>query len=119
MKKILSMFFSVLLIGLYVSTASASHYGIPTSGQERTEIVWICNNIDDARTFVTARESYYDWIFVLQSLVGLGNCDMGSIAYVVEEVVETLSGLKVADRAFGDPILHYIIKSDDHFVVTY
>lgn len=122
MKKILSILFSVLLIGLYTSTASASHNGIPTIGQERAEIVWICTNIDDARMYVTAREkveSYYDWILVLRELVNIDNCVMGRTTYVVEEVVETILGLQVINRDFGEPILHYIIREGAHFIVTY
>lgn len=122
MKKILSVLFSVLLIGLYTSTAFASHYGIPIVGQERTEVAWVCNNIDDARTYVTVREqveSYYDWIDVLRMLVALGNCNMDTTTYVVDEVVETISGLKVANRAFGEPIPHYIIREGAHFIATY
>lgn len=126
MKKILSVLFSVLLIGLYTSTASASHYGIPVVGQERVEVTWVCNNIDDARIYVTAREargqveSYDRWILVLRALVSLGNCNMYFPAtYVVDEVVETISGLEVVDRAFGEPIPYYIIREGAHFIVTY
>lgn len=122
MKKILSILFSVLLIGLYTSTASADHYGIPTVGQERAEMVWICTKIDDARIYVTAREkveSYYDWILVLRELVNMDNCVMGRTTYVVEEIVETILGLQVINRDFGEPILHYIIREGAHFIVTY
>ncbi len=122
MKKMLSMLFSVLFVGLYASTASAEHYGIPTVGQERKEVVWHCTNIDDARIYVTERaeaESYMHWIFILREIVEQDSCMMGEIEYVVDEVVETISGLEVKSRAFGEPIPHYIIKSDGHFLVTY
>ncbi len=122
MKKTLSVLFSILFIGLYVSTASATHYGIPTAGQERTEIVWVCTNIDDARVYVTERteaESYLHWIFILREIVEQGSCTMDKKEYVVDEVVETIVGLQVINREFGEPIIHYIVKSDDHFVVTY
>ena len=122
MKKMLLALFSVLFIGLYVSSASAEHNGVPTAGQARTEVVWFCDNIDDARTFITARtevESYDEWIALLRGLVGQNRCRMGQVEYEIEEVVETVSGLYVENRTFGEPIPHYIVKSDNHFVVTY
>ncbi len=123
MKKMLLALFSVLFIGLYVSSASAEHYGIPTAGQERTEIVWVCTNIDDARVYVTERaeaESYLHWIFILREIVEQGSCSMDEAKYVVDEVVETVVGLQVINREFGEPITHYIIKiKDGHFIVTY
>lgn len=122
MKKMLLALFSVLFIGLYTSAASAEHNGVPTVGQVRTEMVWFCDNIDDARTFVTAREeveSYDDWIVVLRTFVNRGRCKMDEMEYRIDEIVETISGLYIENHAFGEPILHYIIKSNDHFVVTY
>ncbi|KKN39126.1 hypothetical protein LCGC14_0746460 [marine sediment metagenome] len=122
MKKMLLALFSVLFIGLYVSSASAEHNGIPEVGQAREEIVWHCDNINDARTFVTARdevESYSEWIDVLRELANQRRCNMGRIYYVVDEVVEEILGLQIENRTFGEPIPHYIVKSDNHFVVTY
>lgn len=123
MKKMLLALFSVLFIGLYVSSASAEHNGVPTVGQVRTEVVWFCDNINDARTYVTAREkveSYDDWILVLRALVSLGNCRMDEIEYRIDEIVETISGLYVEKgRTFGEPVTHYIIDSGGLFFVTY
>lgn len=122
MKKMLLALFSVLLIGLYTSTAIAEHNGVPIVGQVRTEIVWFCDNIADARTYVIAREevgSYFEWIAVLRVITNQGNCKMDKIEYRIDEIVETISGLYVENRTFGEPITHYIIKSNDHFVVTY
>ncbi len=128
MKKILFALFGVLLIGLSTSTAFADHYGIPAVGQVRTEVVWICKNIDDARAYVTLRADiaakaeeghYFIWIVMLREIVGQGRCIMREVEYVVDEVVEIVSGLEVTNRAFGEPIPHYIIKYNEHFVVTY
>lgn len=122
MKKMLLALFSVLFIGLYTSAASADHNGVPTVGQEREEIVWVCDNINDARTFVTARdevESYFEWIDTLRGLVYQGRCKMGRTYYIIDEVVEEILGLQVENRTFGDPITHYVIRSGNHFVVTY
>lgn len=122
MKKVLFAIFSVLFIGLYIPIVPATHYGVPTVGQERTEIVWVCANIDDARTFVTARaevEDYYDWIDILRALISQGRCKLDKIEYEVEEIVEIVLGLYVENREFGEQIPHYIVKSNNHFVVTY
>lgn len=122
MKKILFALFGVLLIGLSTSTAFADHYGIPTVGQIRTEMVWVCKNIDDARVYVTLRVEtghYFVWIAMLREIADQGRCIMREVEYVVDEVVEIVSGLQVTNRAFGEPIPHYIIKHDEHFFVTY
>ena len=121
MKRILFVLLGFALMG-YAIGAFASHNGIPTAGQERKEVIWACVNIEDARTFVTARkeaESYDAWIAILRGLAGQRRCMMGEVEYKVEEVVETFSGLEVLDREFGEEITFYIVKSNDHFVVTY
>ncbi len=121
MKKILSALFGIA-IGFYTFTAFANHMGLPEVNQERREIIWACLTIEDARIFVTAREeveSYEDWIDILRGMVGPNRCMMGQVEYTVEEVVETISGLAVENRSFGEPITHYILKSAGHYVVTY
>lgn len=131
MKKMLFVLFSAIAIGSYVLLASANHYGIPTVGQEREETVWSCITKDDAKIFVTSRaevESYFSsketayfaWIKLLREMNRLNRCEMEMTEYVIEEIVETVSGLEVLSREFGEPMLHYIIKTKDgHFVVTY
>jgi len=123
MKKILMSLFGGILIGLYSMTATAEHYGVPTIGQERNERVWTCVTKADAKIYVTARakvESYFDWIDVLRNIDNQNRCEMEPIKYVVEEIVETVWGPEVLSREFGEPIIHYIIKTKDgHFVVTY
>ena len=88
--------FGGILIGLY--TATAEHYGIPTVGQERNERVWTCVTKADAKIFVTARtevESYFEWINMLRSMNGQNRCQMELIEYVVDEIVETVSGFEL------------------------
>jgi len=125
MKKILAAFFGGLLLGSiwYIITANANHYGVPIVGQERDETVWVCVTKDDAKIFVTSRaevESYFAWLKLLRSMYRQNRCDMDKFEYVIEEIVETVSGLEVLSREFGEPMLHYIIKTKDgHFIVTY
>jgi len=123
MKKMLFALFSAIAIGSYALLASANHYGVPAVDQEREETVWSCITKDDAKIFVTSRaevESYFAWIKLLRSMNRQNRCEMEMTEYVIEEIVETVSGLEVLSREFGEPMLHYIIKTKDgHFVVTY
>lgn len=127
MRNILVSFFIGMVIGgmgvgLYTMTASAKHNGVPTVGQERIEETWSCITIDDAKLFVTARAKalgYFAWIELLREMVNQNLCQMADTTYIVEEIVETVSGLEILNRKFGEPITHYIIKSGDHFIVTY
>lgn len=126
MKKILASFFGGLLLGsilIGIITANANHYGVPIVDQEREETVWSCITKDDAKIFVTSREeveSYFAWIKLLRSMNRQNRCDMDKFEYVIEEIVETVWGLEVLSRGFGEPMIHYIIKTKDgHFVVTY
>jgi len=115
--------FGGILIGVYTFTATAEHYGIPTVGQERNERVWTCVTKADAKIFVTAQaeaESFFSWVDMLRDMNRQNRCQMEPIKYVVDEIVETVSGLEVLSREFGEPVIHYIVKTkDNHFVVTY